>query len=226
MFQRIVGPVHFLESTSFDSNIIYIDGGARNVLVDTGTGLNAQRLDQDLRRLGTKAEKITDVVLTHSHIDHMGGLFPILASASPRVYLHREEADRINSGDTEVTLADSVGAELPPIRIDNPLEEGQILDFGDVSLQVYHTPGHSIGSICLYIEDLSLIITGDTMFAEGSFGRVDLPTGDSSKLVHSLRRISEIDFDIALPGHMQAITEDARDSARLSFEMARTLFRS
>jgi glyoxylase-like metal-dependent hydrolase (beta-lactamase superfamily II) len=226
VFERIVGPIHFLESMSFDSNIIYIDGGDHHVLIDTGTGLNAQKLDQNLRRLGTSAEKITDVVLTHSHIDHMGGLFPILASASPRIHLHREEADRINSGDMEVTLADTVGAELPPIRIDHPLEEGQTLDFGDVSLQVYHTPGHSIGSICLYAKDLGLLITGDTMFPEGSFGRVDLPTGDLSKLVQSLRRISQIDFDIALPGHMHAIIEDAKSSAQLSFEMARTLFRS
>ncbi len=79
-------------------------------------------------------------------------------------------------------MADTFGAELPPIRIDDPLEEGRFLSFGDVNLQVYHTPGHSIGSICLHDQDLGLMITGDTMFAEGSFGRVDFPTGDSSKL--------------------------------------------
>lgn len=226
MFERIAGQVYFLESTSFDSNIIYIDGGDLHVLVDTGTGLSARKLDLDLRTLGTSTEEITDIVLTHSHIDHIGGLIPILESASPRIHLHREEADRINSGDMELTLADTFGAELPPMRIDDPLEEGRVLSFGDVNLHVYHTPGHSIGSICLHDQDLSLMITGDTMFAEGSFGRVDFPTGDSSKLVQSLRRISQIDFDIALPGHMQAITQDAKSSARLSYEMARGWFRS
>ncbi len=101
MFEKIAGQVYFLESTSFDSNIIYIDGGDLHVLVDTGTGLNAPKLDLDLRTLGTSTEAITDVVLTHSHIDHIGGLIPILESASPTIHLHREEADRINSGDME-----------------------------------------------------------------------------------------------------------------------------
>lgn len=226
MFERIVGQVHFLESTSFDSNIIYIDGGDLQVLVDTGTGLSAPLLDRDLRRLGTSADRITDVVLTHSHIDHIGGLIPILDSASPTIHLQREEAERINSGDMELTLADTFGGKLPPIRIDDLLEEGQVLTFGDVSLEVYHTPGHSIGSICLYSEDLSLMLTGDTMFPDGSFGRVDFPTGDPSKLVESLRRISEVDFEIALPGHMWAITQKAKMSARMSYEMARGWFRS
>jgi hydroxyacylglutathione hydrolase len=226
VFERILGPIHFLESTSFDSNIIYIDGGDLQVLVDTGTGLNAAQLDRDLRRLGTSAEKITDIVLTHSHIDHIGGVIPILDSASPSIHLHREEAERINSGDMELTLANTFGAELPPIRIDDALEEGQVLTFGDVNLKVFHTPGHSIGSICLFAEDLKLLLTGDTMFPEGSFGRVDFPTGDSSKLVESLGRISQIDFDIALPGHMWAIKHGANKSARMSYEMARSWFTS
>ena len=226
MFEKILGSIHFLESTSYDSNITYIDAKDIQVLVDTGTGLNAPRLDQDLRRLGTSAEEITDIVLTHCHIDHIGGVIPLLDCGSPTIHLHREEAERINAGDMELTLADTFGGELPPIRVDDALEEGQVLSFGDVDLKVYHTPGHSIGSICLHEENLRLMLTGDTMFPEGSFGRVDFPTGDPVQLVESLRRISTIDFDIALPGHMYAIRHSATRSARSSYEMARSWFMS
>jgi len=224
LFRRISGPVYFHVSTSFDSNITYIDGGEHHVLVDTGTGLESARLDQDLKKLGTSSSEITDIVLTHSHIDHIGGVISLLSSGSPKIYLHKEEGERINSGDMELTLADTFGAELDTIKIDRMLAEGDILEFGDVSLRIYHTPGHSIGSICLHEESLGIMLTGDTMFPDGSFGRVDFPTGNQAKLVDSLRRLSEIDFQIALPGHMGPVMSDAKRSARASYEIARGWF--
>lgn len=224
MFRRISGPVYFHVSTSFDSNITYIDGGEHHVLVDTGTGLESARLDQDLKKLGSSSSEITDIVLTHSHIDHIGGVIPLLSSGSPKIYLHKEEGERINSGDMELTLADTFGTELDTIKIDRMLAEGDILEFGDVSLRIYHTPGHSIGSICLHEESLGIMLTGDTMFPDGSFGRVDFPTGNQAKLVDSLRRLSEIDFQIALPGHMGPVMSDAKGSARASYEIARGWF--
>jgi glyoxylase-like metal-dependent hydrolase (beta-lactamase superfamily II) len=195
------------------------------VLIDTGTGMNYYALDKDLQSLGSSLSKITDIVLTHSHIDHIGGVIPLVESGSPKIHLHKAEAEPINEGDMSQTLSDTFGVDLPPLKIEGILEEGSTLEFGEIKMKVFHTPGHSLGSICLKIIDTGILITGDTLFPGGSFGRTDFPTGDERKLVDSLRRISEMDFEIGLPGHMHAMKHNAKKSALASYKMAKTMFR-
>jgi hydroxyacylglutathione hydrolase len=225
IFENISGPVHVLVSRSFDSNITYLDCGAHKVLIDAGTGVYHGNLEKDLSHLGTSISDITDIVLTHCHIDHIGGVLSILEDGSPRIHLHRAEAERINSGDMSQTLGDTFGVDMPRLKIEGILDEGDTLDFGEIRLDVISTPGHSSGSICLNIEELGILVTGDTLFAGGSFGRVDFPDGDSKKLVVSLKRISEMEFVLAIPGHMTMIRHNTKESARRSYEMAKMMFR-
>lgn len=225
MFKQIADSIFFQVSNSFDSNIIFIDAGESKILIDTGTGMYADVLNHELGKIGSSLESITDIVLTHSHIDHIGGVPPILSRSSPKIYLHKSEADMINSGDMRLTLSDTFGVEFPKMRIEGILEEGKDLTLGDICFRIYSTPGHSIGSICLLIEDKGILVTGDTLFPGGSFGRVDFPTGSPKQLVDSLKRITEWDFVIALPGHMAAIVGDAKRHAESSYQMARSMFR-
>jgi hydroxyacylglutathione hydrolase len=224
MLDKITDNVYFIMSRSFDSNIIYIKSGDYEVLVDAGTGLYTSNLDKDLQTQGSSIHEITDIVLTHCHIDHIGGVIPILETGSPKLHLHEAEAENINRGDMSQTLGDTFGADLPPFKIDVMLKEGDMIDFGDVKLKVFHTPGHSSGSITMEIMDTGILITGDTLFPGGSFGRTDFPDGDSSKLVDSLKRISELDFEIGLPGHMNAMKFNAKRSALSSYNMAKNWF--
>lgn len=224
MLDQIADGIFFILSRSFDSNITYIKSGDHEVLVDTGTGLYAANLEKDLQTQGSSLGAITDVVLTHCHIDHIGGVIPLLEKGSPKLYLHKEEAEPINNGDMSHTLGDTFGADLPPLKIDVILEEGDMIDFGDVKLNVFHTPGHSAGSIVMQVEGSGILFTGDTLFPGGSFGRVDFPTGSAEKLVASLKRISEMDFDIGLPGHMNAMKYNAKRSALTSYQMAKNWF--
>jgi hydroxyacylglutathione hydrolase len=225
LFEQISESIYVLVSRSFDSNIIYLDASDDQVLIDTGTGMFIDRLEKALKNLDTSLENITDIVLTHSHIDHIGGIVEILEHATPTIHLHKNEANPINSGDMGLTLADTFGAELPQITIAGILNEGDVLKFGDLRMTVYHTPGHSSGSICLSVEDTGVMITGDTMFSGGSFGRVDFPTGSAKLLVDSLKRLTEMEFEIALPGHMNPIRHNAKRSALLSYQMASSMFR-
>ncbi|MFW9799149.1 MAG: MBL fold metallo-hydrolase [Candidatus Thorarchaeota archaeon] len=225
MFQQIAPGLYFLVSRSFDSNIIYIDAGEKQLLIDTGTGIYSENLNRDLEKVGSSLQSITDIILTHSHIDHIGGVAPIIHLGSPTLHLHKTEGDMINSGDMLLTLSNTFGVELPRMKVEGLLEEGDVVSFGDVDFKVYSTPGHSIGSICLHIEERGILITGDTMFSGGSFGRVDFPTGSPGQLVESLRRITELEFEIALPGHMNAIIGNAKRSAQMSYEMAQSMFR-
>ncbi len=225
MLDQIADSIFFIVSRSFDSNITYIKSGDHEVLVDTGTGLYSANLDSDLQTQGSSLESITDVVLTHCHIDHIGGVIPLLEMGSPKLYLHKEEAEPINRGDMSHTLGDTFGADLPPFKIDVMLEEGDMIDFGDVKLEVFHTPGHSAGSIVMLVEGAGILFTGDTLFPGGSFGRVDFPHGSPEKLVDSLRRITEMDFEIGLPGHMNAMKYNAKRSALTSYQMAKNWFK-
>lgn len=225
MFEKISESIYVLVSRSFDSNIIYLDGKDEQILVDTGTGMFIDRLEKALQDVGSSLEQITDVILTHSHIDHIGGLSGVVEKTSPKIHLHKNEADPINAGDMQFTAADTFGAKLPSISIDSILNEGDVLRFGDMHLTVIHTPGHSSGCICLSVEDTGVMITGDTMFSGGSFGRVDLPSGSPKLLVESLKRLAEMDFEIALPGHMSPIRYNAKRSAQLSYEYASGMFR-
>jgi hydroxyacylglutathione hydrolase len=225
VFDQIADSVYFLVSRSFDSNITFIRSNDHHILVDAGTGLYAQSLDKNLQSIGSSLSSITDIVLTHSHIDHIGGVIPILEIGSPKLYLHQAEAGLINNGDMSSTLGDTFGADLPPLKIEGILDEGSTLDFGDILMTVYHTPGHSEGSVVIELNGTGILLTGDTLFPGGSFGRVDFPTGSPSKLVRSLKRISEMEFDIGLPGHMNAMKYNAKRSALTSYQMAKAMFR-
>lgn len=225
MIDRITDSIYFMVSRTFESNIAFISSGEYQVLVDVGTGLYISSLEESLNSVGASIDSITDIVLTHSHIDHIGGVVPILEQGSPKIHLHRAEAEPINNGNMDKTLAHTFGAELPPIKIDGILEEGSLLDFGEVKLKVFHTPGHSSGSITMEVVGQRILFTGDTLFPGGSFGRVDFPDGDASQLVASLKRISGMDFDIALPGHMNAMKHNAKQSAATSYRIAKSMFR-
>jgi len=224
LLDPITDSIYFIISRSFDSNITYIKSGNHEILVDAGTGLYSSSLDKDLHTKGSSLEMITDVVLTHCHIDHIGGIIPLLERGSPRLYLHEAEAVPINNGDYSQTLGATFGAELPPFKIDVMLKEGDLIDFGDIRLRVFHTPGHSTGSIVMEVEDSGILFTGDTLFPGGSFGRVDFPTGSPEKLVASLKRISEMEFEIGIPGHMNVMRYNARKSALTSYQMAKNWF--
>ena len=225
MFDKIADSIYFLVSRSMDSNITFIKSGDHHILVDTGTGMNYAALDKNLQNIGSSLSSITDIVLTHSHIDHIGGVIPLVESGSPKIHLHKAEAKPINNGNMSQTLADTFGADLPPLNIEGILEEGTILDFGAITMEVYHTPGHSLGSICLMIQDTGILITGDTLFPGGSFGRTDFPGGSERSLVDSLKRISEMTFEVGLPGHMNSMKFNAEKSANASYQMASQMFR-
>ncbi|MFW9918363.1 MAG: MBL fold metallo-hydrolase [Candidatus Thorarchaeota archaeon] len=225
MFEVVSSGVYILVSRSFDSNIGLIASGERKALVDTGTGVYHSYLESALSKLGIDISSITDILLTHSHVDHIGGVSNIIRHASPTIHLHKAEADPINSGDMRFTLADTFGAEVPRIKIEGVLEEGMIIEIGDIQVKVLHTPGHSGGSVCFHLENEELVFTGDTMFSGGSFGRVDFPTGDPRKIVASLKRLTELSsFNIALPGHMGPVRNNALRSALSSYSMAKDWF--
>jgi glyoxylase-like metal-dependent hydrolase (beta-lactamase superfamily II) len=95
---------------------------------------------------------------------------------------------------------------IPPCVPAAELAEGGVIRFGDVRLEVLHTPGHTEGSVCLVSHEAGAVFSGDTLFP-GGWGRVDLPGGDTGAMVESLRRLATLPETLrVLPGHGQATT--------------------
>lgn len=130
------------------------------------------------------------IFLTHGHYDHTGAV-PQLVQKFPDVpvYLHREDADQTKEA---YYLMPDIGPTVP-------YGEGDRLEIGTLSVLVYHTPGHSAGSVTLEVGEL--LFTGDTLF-QGSCGRTDLPGGSSDTIAKSLKRLANLEGDRqVLPGH-------------------------
>lgn len=140
------------------------------------------------------------IVITHAHIDHIGGAEKLRAHTGAPVYMH--EADKMLSDRLDMQAA-WLGMETPKNPgIDQPAHEGDILRAGSVEAHVLHTPGHTQGSISLYLPLESKLIAGDTLF-QGSIGRTDLPGGDMAQIGRSIRgKLYTLPEEtIVFPGH-------------------------
>ena len=191
--------IYFIPGIGLCSNIFAFTEDGDISLVDTGSGIAPNEVAPQLEQLGLRIEKISKVVITHGHIDHIGGLTEISEHCSPRVFVHQNDSEALSSLGIK-----SIGC----------LDEGDTIWLGRKELKVLHTPGHTEGSICLY--DKEVILTGDTAFPGGYFGRTDLPSGDWRKLVDSLDRLSRLDVRFMLPGHGEPVLSDASSHLKLA----------
>lgn len=164
------------------------------VIFDPGD--DGERIARYIEREGLKPQAI---LLTHGHFDHIMGV-PALTGAYPvPVYIHEAEADVLES--PELNACSMIGARIS-LKADRLVKDGEELLLAGAKIRVLHTPGHTKGGASYYIEDMRVVICGDTLF-EGSVGRTDLPTGSMGTLVRSIReKLFVLDDDVtALPGH-------------------------
>lgn len=188
-------------------SIIGDEGTREAMVIDPGDDIN-----EVLALVGEHRLTVKQVVITHAHIDHVGGAMKLRQATGAPILLNQNDYALLKMLDVQAAW---VGMASPgTVEIDQPLAEGDKLRAGSLEATVLHTPGHTEGSVCLYFPAQQKLIAGDTLFA-GSIGRTDLPGGSFEKIMSSLhqRVLALPDNTVVIPGHGSLTTiGDERES--------------
>jgi glyoxylase-like metal-dependent hydrolase (beta-lactamase superfamily II) len=194
---HVVLPVGMLQC---NCSIIGDEVSHEAIVIDPG-----DNIDQIVAILDEKKLKAKQIVVTHAHIDHVGGAMKLKKLTGAPILLNQNDQALLKMLDVQATW---IGVATPEnVVIDESVTTGDVVSTSNHAAQVLHTPGHTEGSICLFFEAEKLLIAGDTLFA-GSIGRTDLPGGDYKKIIRSIhdKVLTLPDETVVIPGHGEPTT--------------------
>jgi glyoxylase-like metal-dependent hydrolase (beta-lactamase superfamily II) len=189
----------------------YLIGTQSYILVDPGLDLCLPGVLDEMRKDGIDPDTINFVITTHSHPDHFEGVRSFVKKGVT-IALHQDEDTFLRQhGEGFYRM---FGITLPAYQAEPHLGEGPC-EVNGIAMEIYHTPGHSPGSISIYLPDSKALIAGDVIFQAG-VGRTDFPGGNGRLLKKSIDRLAELDAEYLLPGHGDLVM--GRDRVKRNFE--------
>jgi glyoxylase-like metal-dependent hydrolase (beta-lactamase superfamily II) len=189
----------------------YLIGNQSFILVDPGLDLCLPVVFDEMRKDGIDPDAIQFVITTHSHPDHFEGVRSFV-NKGVKIALHPDEDAFLRQHGNDFYRM--FGITLPTYQSDADFGEGA-REVNGTAMDIYHTPGHSPGSISIYLPDSKALIAGDVIFQAG-VGRTDFPGGNGRLLKKSIDRLAELDTAYLLPGHGDLVI--GRDRVKRNFE--------
>lgn len=177
--------------------LYYDEASSEGVLIDSGCNKEDRYTIESIIRENNITIKA--ILLTHGHYDHIIGVDELRKLTSATIYCHKAEKQMLENPDLNLSVRFGIEAQVMP---DQLLSDEDKFRFGNTTLKVIHTPGHTPGGVCFYDEGNRNLFSGDTLF-DDSIGRTDLPSGDHALLVNSIntKLMSLPDDTIVYSGH-------------------------
>jgi len=224
----------FAENQMLDCNQYIIKDPTTNelALFDAGNSISLNGLFRGMQKFNLNPSNIRKVFLTHEHVDHVLGLYPLmkLCMSNPlEIFAYGETAKILIEGDESRIFPGNLGispsmfgVEIIPLKVTDLTNTKEIQISSEYKFQIHYTPGHSLGSISYYDSNKKILIPGDLVFTGGSFGRYDFPGGSLSDLINSIKYVSNLDVDYLLPGHM-GISDHGNQQIAFSYKMIQSI---
>ena len=181
-------------------SIIGDESSREAMVIDPGDDIESV-----LARIRKHDLQVKQIVVTHAHIDHVGGAMKLRVATGAPILLNQNDYALLKMLDVQAAW---IGMKTPEkVEIDRSVTAGETVSAGSHRAEILHTPGHTEGSICLYFAPEKKLIAGDTLFA-GSIGRTDLPGGSMQKIMRSLHNtvLALPDETVVVPGHGELTT--------------------
>jgi len=190
----------------------YVIKGNPTVIIDPGSPQTLTSLIKHLQQDGIEAKDIDIITNTHLHGDHCGANEAFKQISGAKILSHPLQKKYYDAAVIET--ARFFG--FPPIGfVADDYIDSDKLDTGNIELELIPSPGHSPDSICFYSPKDKILICGDVLFSR-NIGRADLPGGNAAELKQSIEKLSQLEIDYLLPGHMEFLT--TADTVKDNFE--------
>ena len=207
---------------ALDCNAYLLDSGDGLILIDAGVGMDNEAIVREIERDGYRVEAIRYIVITHAHADHAGGVPYFAERSGAEILSTAHEAEVLADRELmESTMKDYIAVGFYPekycfevIPSANALNDGDILELGNLKLKILEVPGHTGGCLCIYgeIDGKKTLICGDVVFFNGYINLISIFDVNLLSYKKSLLRLDELEIDTLLPGHRQPLMNRGKEA--------------